>query len=105
MATEKEEVTIVSRLAKKKFGSFLEDGNTRIYALEMPHRHTWSKFNMEITPFVNVLASFMHEINEGKKMEREYLAQLAAHGAVPVNNGKTMIWMEGPLGWIAWMDQ
>lgn len=37
-------------------------------------------------------------------MERQYQAQLAALGAILVNN-KTTIWMEGPLGCTSWLDQ
>ncbi|GLJ07581.1 hypothetical protein SUGI_0070190 [Cryptomeria japonica] len=104
MALEEEEVSIVMRLAKKKFGRFLEGGHTRVYTSKISHGYIWSMTNMERNPFVNALEPFMNEINEGRKMEREYIDQLATHGEIPIRNDRQVIWMEGSPGWTTWVD-
>ncbi|XP_059067091.1 uncharacterized protein LOC131060975 isoform X2 [Cryptomeria japonica] len=104
MAERLDEVTLVMRLATKKFERFLEDAHTRIYVLELSYDFTWSRENLERTPFVNTLAACVVEINEGRRVEKEFMAQLATHGAVLVRQGKQIIWMEGPLGWTSWID-
>lgn len=92
-------------LAKKKFERFLKDGHTRVFIYELSHGYTWSRANMERTPFVNSLDAFMEEINEGRNMERQYLAQLATHGDFLVRDDKMIVWMDEPLRWTTWVDQ
>lgn len=84
------------RISKRKFERFIEDATTRVFKSELSHGYTWSKFNMERTPFVNALVVFMNKIDEGKNIESRHQTHLVEMGAMPWN--KTIIWMEGPLG-------
>ncbi|XP_057845218.1 uncharacterized protein LOC131054678 [Cryptomeria japonica] len=66
-----QEVTIVLRLTKRKFGKLMQDGSVKIFKWEVSHGFTWTRRDEDKVQFETTLNNFIRELNKVKGREMQ----------------------------------
>ncbi|XP_059064196.1 uncharacterized protein LOC131856424 [Cryptomeria japonica] len=93
------QVQVTMMIERKKLERFLKTGHASFYYYELKNGYLWRRTLEDLHAFDQACDKLRKEIrkNANPKMEElSLLSQVQAH--------KNIIWMEGPQGWTAWVD-
>ncbi|XP_059069967.1 uncharacterized protein LOC131859829 [Cryptomeria japonica] len=93
------QVQVTMMIERKKLERFLKTGHTSFYYYELKNGYLWRRTLEDLHAFDQACDKLRKEIrkNANPRMEElSLLSQVQAH--------KNIIWMEGPQGWTAWVD-
>ena len=86
-------------IERDKMRRFLHDGHATLYYFELKHGYQWRSTLDDLHVFEQACNRLNKEIREKGNARKEELFML-----VQIQGHKSIVWMEGPLGWIAWVD-
>ncbi|XP_057829859.1 uncharacterized protein LOC131040918 [Cryptomeria japonica] len=92
-------VQVTMMIERKKLERFLKTGHASFYYYELKNGYLWWRSLEDLHAFDQACDKLRKEIrkNANPRMEElSLLSQVQAH--------KNIIWMEGPQGWTAWVD-
>ncbi|XP_059074592.1 uncharacterized protein LOC131064526 [Cryptomeria japonica] len=93
------QVHVTMMVENKKLKRFLQCGHASFYFHELKNGYLWRRTLDDLHAFDAACEKLKKDIrkNANPRMdELSLLAQVQAH--------QNLVWMEGPLGWIAWVD-
>lgn len=102
------QVTVIMRLARRKFDKLLQDGHANVFVWEISHGFLWTRTTNERSAFEEGLANFVRElqIHNRRLPTPEILVIVpSVHPYVdPILWGRELKWSEGHLGWTTWIE-
>ncbi|XP_057861679.2 uncharacterized protein LOC131070153 [Cryptomeria japonica] len=91
------QVYTMMMIDKDKLRRFLKTGHTTSFVYEMKHGYEWRKNIDDIKAFDKTLNKMNQEIRRNKNTKKEVLA-------MPIQENKKVVWMDGDKGWTTWVD-
>ena len=85
---------------KSKFKGLLKDGHDLFFANEVKNGHLWRQ-HMDTIHIFNQTIKFISK--EVKRTPHNFTGEMI-YMLNQIQDQKNMVWMEGSMGWIAWMD-
>ena len=88
------------KVDKAKFKRLLKDGHTTFFANKVKNGYFWKLHMDNIQTFnhtINLLSKEIRRHNHGTTREMIYMLK-------QIQEQKSIVWMEGSLGWTAWVD-
>ena len=86
-------------IEQEKMRRFLHDGHATFYYYEFKHGYQWRRTLDDFHIFEQVCSKLNKEIRENGMARKEELFMLTQ-----IQEHKSIVSMEGPLGWTAWID-
>ena len=85
-------------IERDKMRRFLHDGHAAFFYYELKHGYQWRRTLDDLQAFEQACIRLNREISKKVNATKEYLFRL-----MQIQERKSVIWMEGPLGWTAWV--
>ena len=85
-------------IEKKKLKRFLKDGHEFNFYYELKNNFLWRRALDDLHAFDEACDRINEEIGKNINVRKEELLMLS-----PFQAHKSIVWMEGPLGWTAWV--
>ncbi|XP_057816315.1 chaperone protein dnaJ 13 isoform X2 [Cryptomeria japonica] len=76
-------VTVVMRLAKRKFEKLIKEGTARVFSWEISHGYSWTRTTEDKTPFEIGLSNFIAELEEKRKRQVSAVRTIPILVAIP----------------------
>ncbi|GLJ09112.1 hypothetical protein SUGI_0102040 [Cryptomeria japonica] len=86
-------------IEKDKFRRFLEDGQATLFFYELNYGFQWRRTLDNLRVFEHTCQKLSQAIRKNHNTKQEQILMLSQN-----QDQKTIVWMEGPLGWSAWVD-
>ncbi|XP_059064479.1 uncharacterized protein LOC131856642 [Cryptomeria japonica] len=93
------QVQVSMIMERKKLKRFLKAGQATFYYYELKNGYMWRRTLEDLRAFESACNKLKEEIRKSANMRMDEIALLSQ-----VQAHKSIIWMEGPLGWTAWVD-
>ncbi|XP_057873664.2 uncharacterized protein LOC131079670 [Cryptomeria japonica] len=86
-------------MEKDKLRRFLKDGHAIVFVYELKHGHEWRRNFDDLQMFERTCKRPNQEIRKNINSRENEIFMLTQ-----IRECKIIVWMEGPLGWTAWVD-
>jgi hypothetical protein len=86
-------------IERDKMRRFLCDGRATFYYYELKHGYQWRRTLDDFRIFELLCNQLNKEVRDKENPRKEELAML-----MQIQEHKSIVWMEGPLGWMTWVD-
>ena len=86
-------------IERDKMRRFLRDGHATLYYFELKRGYQWRSTLDDLHVFEQACNRLNKEIREKGNARKEELFML-----MQIQGHKSIVWMEGSLGWTAWVD-
>ncbi|XP_059076993.1 uncharacterized protein LOC131876187 [Cryptomeria japonica] len=84
---------------RHKLLRFLKDGHATMFINEMKDGYDWRRNEDNLSSFEEALKKLNNEIKDNRKPSFAQVEMLTQ-----IQSQKTIVWMEGPKGWVAWVE-
>ena len=85
-------------IERDKMRRFLHDGHATFSYYELKHGYQWCRTLDDLQAFEQAYNRLNREISKKVNARKEDLFRL-----MQIQEHKSVVWMEGPLGWTAWV--
>ena len=85
-------------IERDKMRRFLHDGHAAFFYYELKHGYQWRRTLDDLQAFEHACIGLNREISKKVNARKEDLFKL-----MQIQERKNVVWMEGPLGWTAWV--
>ena len=86
-------------IERDKMRRFLCDGRATFYYYELKHGYQWRRTLDDFRIFELLCNQLNKEVRDKENPRKEEFAML-----MQIQEHKSIVWMEGPLGWMTWVD-
>ncbi|GLJ33985.1 hypothetical protein SUGI_0683500 [Cryptomeria japonica] len=94
------QVCITMMIEKEKLSRFLKMGHSAMFVFEMKDGYNYRNHMNNMVLFNKTVKKLHKEIVKNKNATDDQIKMIAQ-----IQANKSIAWMEGPLGWTAWMEQ
>ena len=85
-------------IERDKLRRFLQDGHATFFYYELKHGYQWRRTLDDLQAFEQACNRLNKEICKKVKVSKEELFR-----SMQIQERKSIVWMEGPLGWTTWV--
>ena len=85
-------------IERDKMRRFLHDGHVAFFYYELKHGYQWRRTLDDLQAFEHACIRLNREMSKKVNARKEDLFRLML-----TQECKSVVWMEGPLGWTAWV--
>ena len=86
-------------IEKDKLSRLLKDGQATFFVHELKYGYQWRRTMDNLRMFEHMCWKLIQAIKRNHNARKEEIFMISQ-----IQERKTIVWREGPLGWTAWVD-